>query len=258
MQKKKLVIANWKMNPQSVAEAKKIFSAIALKAEQFNKVTTVIAPPVLYVGALSKMSGMTLCAQNLFWEESGAYTGELSGAMLAKSGFKYVIVGHSERRAMGLTGQGETNDIVNKKVKAALKAGLKSVVCVGESVRDEKGEYHNFIKEQILQSLAGLKKAHLKNVIIAYEPIWAIGKKASREATPAESYEMSIFIKKVLSDMFGADAAKSVAVIYGGSVNSKNAESFLADGGVDGVLVGRESLNPLKFIQILYSAQHLI
>lgn len=249
---KKLVIGNWKMNPQSAAEAKKIFGAIASKVEQFNKVTTVIAPPALYIGALSKSGSMAFCAQDLFWEESGAYTGELSATMLAKSGFKYVIVGHSERRAMG-----ETSEIANKKVKAALKAGLKPILCVGESTRDDTIGYHNFIKEEITKSLIGIKKAHLKSVIIAYEPIWAIGKNATREATPAESHEMSIFIKKVLSDMFGAEAAKTVTIIYGGSVNSKNAESFLADGNVDGILVGRESLNPQKFIQILYSAQHL-
>lgn len=249
---KKLVIGNWKMNPQSAAEAKKIFSAIAAKVEQFNKVTTVIAPPALYAGILPKKIGMTPCAQNLFWEEEGAYTGELSGGMLAKAGFKYVIVGHSERRAMG-----ETSEMANKKVKAALKAGLKPILCVGESTRDDSVGYHNFIKEEITKSLAGVKKTHLASVIIAYEPIWAIGKNATREATPAESHEMSIFIKKVLSDMFGAEAAKTVMIVYGGSVNSKNAESFLADGNVDGILVGRESLNPQKFIQILYSAQHL-
>ena len=249
---KKLIIGNWKMNPQSAAEAKKIFTTIAAKAEQFKKVSVVIAPPALYIGTLAKAQGMALAAQNLFWEESGAYTGELSGAMLAKSGAKYVIIGHSERRAMG-----ETSEMANAKVKAALKAGLKPILCIGESSRDEKGEYHNLIKSELTASLAGLKKANLKQVIIAYEPIWAIGKRASREATPAESLEMSIFIKKVLSDMFGADAAKTVSLLYGGSVNTKNAESFLADGGVEGVLVGRESLNPLKFIQIIYSAEHL-
>jgi triosephosphate isomerase len=216
-------------------------------------VTLVIAVPSLYIEPLAKMKKMAIAAQNLFWEESGAYTGEISGAMLAKSGVKYVIIGHSERRAMG-----ETSEMANKKVKAALKAGLKPILCIGESVRDEKGEYHALIKAELTASLAGLKKANLKSIIIAYEPVWAIGKSATREATPAESYEMSIFIKKVLSDMFGAETAKSVPLLYGGSVNSKNAESFLADGGVDGVLVGRESLNPLKFIQIMYSAEHLL
>lgn len=249
---KKLIIGNWKMNPQSVAEARKIVTAIAAKVEQFKKVSVVIAPPALYLESLSKLKKITLAAQNLFWEESGAYTGEHSGAMLAKSGAKYVIVGHSERRAMG-----ETSNMANKKIKAALKAGLKPILCIGESSRDEKGEYHTVIKTELTASLAGLKKANLKNCIIAYEPIWAIGKNATREATPAESLEMSIFIKKVLSDIFGADAAKSVQLLYGGSVNTKNAEAFLADGGVDGVLVGRESLNPLKFIQIIYSAEHL-
>ncbi|MCU0660073.1 MAG: triose-phosphate isomerase [Candidatus Pacebacteria bacterium] len=249
---KKVIIANWKMNPQSLTEAKKIVTAITTKVSHFKKVSVIIAPPVIYLESLAKLQNTTLAGQNLFWEESGAYTGEHSGTMLAKSGATYVIVGHSERRAMG-----ETNEMVNKKVKAALKAGLKPILCIGESVRDEKGDYHTFIKEQIMQSLAGLKKVNLKNVIIAYEPVWAIGKNAKREATPAESLEMSIFIKKVLSDMFGAVATKTVALIYGGSVNTKNAEAFLSDGGVDGVLVGRESLTPLKFIQIVYSAEHL-
>lgn len=251
---KKLIVGNWKMHPVTLAEAKKIVTAISAKTEKFKKVSPVIVPPAIYLEHFGRQKSriVDFGAQDAFWETEGAFTGEVSAAMLAKLGIKYVIIGHSERREMG-----ETSQIANKKVKAVLKAGMTPILCVGERAREDDHSYHHYIEAELRASLVGIKKADLKKLVVAYEPVWAIGTKAAREATPAESLEMSIFIRKILSDMFGAEAAKKVRMLYGGSVNTKNAEAFLADGGVDGVLVGRESRIAQKFVQILYSAEHL-
>jgi triosephosphate isomerase len=169
--------------------------------------------------------------------------------MIYNLGVKYVIVGHSERRS-SLAGAGEINEIVNKKVKAAISAGLIPILCVGENVRDENHEYLNFVKKQIEECLNGVSKNLIAKVIIAYEPVWAIGKGAF-PATPEEFREMNIFIKKILSDKFGVKEASKVKIIYGGSVDDKNALDFIKDGQADGFLPGRASLDAEKFSKII-------
>lgn len=242
---KKLVIGNWKMNPASVKDAEKLFTSIAKNLKNIKKTEVVIAPPYVFIEKLSKIktSKVKLGAQNAFWEKPGAFTGEVSFEMLENIKVKYVIVGHSERRALG-----ETNTEINKKIKSVLSAGMTPVLCVGESVRDENHEYLSVIQNQILECLAGLTKNNIRDVVIAYEPVWAIGKGAVREATPAEFLEVCIFIKKVLSDKF---KNSNVTMLYGGSVHPENSKEFLMEGKADGFLVGRGSLDAKKFVEII-------
>ncbi len=246
MLKRKIIIANWKMNPQSLKEAEKLFTEIVKTIFGIKKTKIIICPPFLYLEKLKKFSKkISLGAQDIFWKDSGAYTGEISGEMLYNIGAKYVIVGHSERRAMG-----ENNNDINKKIKASIKMGIDPILCIGESVRDKNHKYLNFIKTQIEESLDKISRSFISKVFIAYEPIWAIGKGAY-PATPEEFYEMTIFIRKILSDKFGIEAVKNIKILYGGSVNEKNVENFINEGYADGFLIGRAGLNSKKFSKIV-------
>ena len=241
------------MNPLSIKEAEKLFTDIAKSISLIKKTEIVICPPFLYLEKLKSANWRTrkisLGAQDTFWGDVGAYTGEVSGEMLYNIGARYVIIGHSERRNP-LFGGGETNGMINKKVKGALGVGLSPILCVGESVRDEKHEYLNFVKTQIEECLNRVSKNFISKVIVAYEPVWAIGKGAY-PATPEEFREMNIFIKKILSDKFGIKAIENMRIIYGGSVDEKNAEGFIQEGKADGFLSGRASLDPKKFSKII-------
>jgi triosephosphate isomerase len=237
---KNIIIANWKMNPSTEKEAIRIAKASDLK-------DVIIAAPYVFLSIIKKvLKKASLAAQDVFWEKEGAYTGEISAMMLKNLGVKYVIIGHSERRASG-----DSDEIVNKKIKAALKYNLIPILCVGERERDEEMKYLSFIKEQLIGDLKSIPGSKLKNIIIAYEPVWAIGKNAKREATPEESLEMVIFIKKVLSDIYGMKAINGLRILYGGSVHPKNSKEFSINGGVSGFLVGRDSLDPKKFNEII-------
>lgn len=250
---KKIIIGNWKMNPLTLKEAEKLFSGVAKGISNIKKTEIVICPPFLYLERLKKLSRkIILGAQNTFLGDTGAFTGEISGEMLYEIGVRYVILGHSERRAMG-----EKNSDINKKIKASLMAGLRPVLCVGESVRDENHGYFNLVKMELEECLAGIQKSSISKIIIAYEPIWAISSTPNRkDATADDSREMSIFIRKVLSDKFGIEASK-VRILYGGSVNEKDAGDFLENGGVDGLLVGRASLEVKKFSEIIKTCETL-
>lgn len=247
MQKRKIIIGNWKMNPLALKEAEKLFSGVAKSISILKRTEVVVCPPFIYIEKLKKISKkIVLGAQDAFRGDVGAFTGEVSGEMLYNVGARYVILGHSERRALG-----ESNDEVNEKVKASLSAGLIPILCIGEIVRDENHSYFNLVKLQLEECLEGVKRGLISKVIIAYEPVWAISSTVSRkDATPADSLEMVIFIRKILSDKFGSEAS-SVRIIYGGSVNEKDAEDFLRNGGVDGLLAGKASLDANKFIQII-------
>lgn len=249
LKNKKTIIANWKMNPVSTKEAKKIFLGIKNTASKLKDVQTVVCPPFIYLDDLVEMykgHRIEIGAQDVFFENKGSYTGMISPKMLKNSGVEYVILGHSERRALG-----EDNKTVNEKIKASIKAGLKVTLCVGERSRDENGKQFSFIKKELLESLEGVSKSSLKNIFIAYEPIWAISKNNKGVAMSSEDiHEMTIFIKKVLTDKFGA-GVKNAGVLYGGSVSPDNTKDILENGNVDGLLVGRASLDPKKFGEIL-------
>jgi triosephosphate isomerase (TIM) len=188
----------------------------------------------------------------VFFETKGSYTGEVSAPMLASIGTEYVIVGHSERRA-----RGENNEIVNRKVRVALLEGIDVVLCIGEEARDHGGEYLLFLTEELISALSGLKKDSLKHIAIAYEPIWAIGKTSKDAMKPSDMHEMSLFIRKILTDRYDRATALSVPILYGGSVEVENSETLLRGGEIDGFLVGHASLDPESFKEILALASAL-
>jgi triosephosphate isomerase len=235
------------MNPRSLKEAEKLFSDVAKNVSTIKKTEIVICPPFLYTEKLKHLSKkIILGAQDAFYIDVGAFTGEVSAEMLYNIGARYVILGHSETRALG-----ETDIDVNKKIKASLVAGLHPVLCVGETVRDPEHNYFNLIKTQLEVCLEGVSKNSAPKIIIAYEPVWAISTtKDRKDATADDSREMSIFIRKILFDKFGKDMSQ-IRIVYGGSVSEKTAEDFLKNGGVDGLLVGRASLDAKKFVAIV-------
>lgn len=249
---RKIIVANWKMNPQTTEEAKSIFAGIKKVASKMSKVETVVCPPFTQLSALSpQSSAVKLGAQDAFWvnpqEGRGSYTGEISPDMLKMAGAKYVIIGHSERRE----NLGETNEMVNRKIKAAFEAGLKVIFCIGEKARDAEHEYLRFIKTELEEGLRGIKKLNFKNLVIAYEPIWAIGKKGADADTPAGVLEMGLYIRKSLQSIVGKDLTHDIPIIYGGSAEPSNVGALLKDGGVQGFLVGHASLKPSQFNEIL-------
>lgn len=246
---KKIIAGNWKMNPDSRDEARRLISEVKRSAGKAKKADIVICPPFTYLRDAKEILGQNkvlLGAQNMSSEPAGAYTGEISGAMLKDLGIKFVIIGHSERRRLG-----ESDETVNKKVKAALKLGIVPIVCVGERERDSHGYYIATVKGQVEAAFAGVPSTMLKNCVVAYEPIWAVGNASFDSATPHDAVEMTIFIKKTLADSHGTKRAHDLRVLYGGSVNAKNAGEFLREKEVAGLLVGRESLDASKFLAIV-------
>lgn len=249
MKNKKIVVANWKMNPTTEQEAKKIFLGIKRAASKLSNIQTIVCPPFIYLNTLNKLykgHRIAIGAQDVFEKKAGSFTGEISLGMLKLNDVEYVILGHSERRALG-----ESSELVNEKIKLVLKSGLNVILCVGELERSDHGEHFGFLKDQILNSLKGINKNYLKNILIAYEPVWAISGNSGNKATTSENiHEMVIFIKKVLSDKYGAKNTLP-KILYGGSVNPKNIEDLMLGGNTDGFLVGAASLDAEKFNYIL-------
>lgn len=255
MKKEKLlIVANWKMNPDSAEKAKEIFKGTKAVAKNLKNISVVACPPFVYLSDLEKNndSKVVLGAQDMFWEKSGSFTGEISPSMIKKEGEGYVIIGHSERRALG-----ETDEMVSKKVKAALMIGLRVILCIGEKERDSHGEYLHFLRNQIINSLGKLQKKYLAKLVIAYEPVWAIGKSDEEAMKPADIHETSLFIKKVLAEIYDQKTAVVIPILYGGSVSYKNAKEIVVHGQVQGLLVGHESLNPKKFGELLKEVENI-
>lgn len=244
---KKLIVGNWKMNPSTLIEAKDIAKKIKEASLDLKSTDVVIAPPFVYIAScvINSQQNFFMGAQSVSRDLEGAHTGEISSKMLKDLGVEYVIVGHSEERQ-----RGETNEIISKKIIAILDEGLKPVVCVGEKERDlEKGSHYDFLKEQINETFVNVPKKYAKDIILAYEPVWAIG--ANESMATDLIYEMVLFVRKVFSDIFDPKVALKVPVLYGGSVNFKNAGDIIVTGKVDGLLVGRESVNVTGFIELL-------
>lgn len=250
----KLIIGNWKMHPAKATDAVKLFTTIKKGAGVLRHVEAVIAVPHIYIPLMAKLAtkGVSLGAQDVSGEKEGPYTGEVSASMLAQYKVRHVIIGHSERRALG-----ESPDLIAQKVRQVLAAGLTPVLCVGEKERDGGMWYLSEVQAQLESGFSLVPKTQLEKVIIAYEPVWAISSTENRkDATPEDFEEMSIYIRKVLADMFGAPKAHTIRVIYGGSVDEKNAAGFLQK-GADGLLPGKASLTPKKFIAILTIANEI-
>lgn len=245
---KKLVIGNWKMNPETSAQAARLAREVGKGARRFKKTEIALCVPHVFLG-VRLLSSLRKGAQDIFYEKAGAFTGEVSAGMAKSLGARYVLVGHSERRALG-----DTEESINKKMRAALSAGLVPVLCVGETSRDGENHYLHKVKEELKSALKGLSRSALSRVVVAYEPVWAVGAKAKGALPPEEALHMNLFIRKAFSDVAGERAAKRLKVLYGGSVDPKNAGVFLEKGKMDGILVGRESLDPKRFLAIVRAA----
>jgi triosephosphate isomerase len=246
--KKRLIIANWKMNPATLKEGMKTFSV--LKRVDLKKVkdTVVICPPDIYLADFSlkyKGSKFKFGAQDVSLMNNTESTGEISAEQLKNLKVEYVIVGHSERRALG-----ESNSVIAKKVKNAVEKGLKVVLCVGEETRDVNGDYLRFVEKQLFESLEGFNKKYISNLYVAYEPVWAIGR-GHGAIESHDLHQMNLFIKKVLVSIFDRKIGLNVPIIYGGSVDEENAKQLIESGEVEGLLIGRASLNPYVLIKIL-------
>ncbi|MEK7185633.1 MAG: triose-phosphate isomerase [Patescibacteria group bacterium] len=249
---KRLVIANWKMNPQTPDEAKAILAGTRKATESLKYTEVIVCPSFLYFPAAVKSitskvrAKMRVGVQDIFWEDRGSFTGEVSAAMVKAGGGTHVIVGHSERRALG-----ETDEMVGKKVAAVVREDLTAILCIGEGERDVNGNYLSFLKQQLSAGLSGVQKRHVGQIVVAYEPVWAIGKSEREALTGSGMHEMTIFIRKLLSDIYGRDIAVQVPILYGGSVTPANAGDIVSEGHTDGLLVGRQSLDPAQFVEIL-------
>ncbi len=243
---KSIVVANWKMNPATWREAKKLLEATKEIANYAKNVTIIVAPPAIYIRELRtahRRGRIAFAAQNAHFEPGGAFTGEISLAQAKDAGVSYAIIGHAERRALG-----ESNDDTRKKVAAALSLNITPILCVGEIKRSSDGAYFNLIKEQVRTGLADVTPAQLKRVTIAYEPVWAIG--GATAMSPRDMHEMVIFIRKTAVEMSGEKGMK-IKILYGGSVDEANAAAMLREGDVHGLLVGRASEDKEKFTTLI-------
>ena len=240
---KNIIVANWKMNPSTSKEASDIFNAVKMGVEGFNNVKVVVCPPFVY---LPLLKGLSLGAQNVSYEEKGSYTGEVSPLQLRDLGVEYVILGHSESRKHF----NDTDEIVNKKVKESLHEGLRPFFCLGEKEGENREQ---LLENQIKIGLSGVSAEDFKNIIIAYEPVWAIG--TGKNCPVGELQNAVLFIKKIISDLFRQEVSENLTIIYGGSVNSQNSREYLKEGGVNGLLVGGASLKSEEFIKIVESSK---
>ena len=256
MSRKPFIAGNWKMN-ETIGEAVVLAQELSngFESDWADVVDVVVCPPytdlkpVFSVFEFDKID-IAVGSQNVFWEPSGAFTGEISIPMVKSAGCSYSIVGHSERRDLF----GETNQDVNKKVRALCQTpGIDAIVCVGESlaVRDE-GTYIEYVNSQVRAAFAGVDKAELGNSVVAYEPIWAIG--TGRTATPEQAEEVCLAIRETLTELFGEEQAQGMRILYGGSMNEGNAEVLLSMANIDGGLIGGASLKSKSFLEIVKAA----
>ncbi|MEI7621567.1 MAG: triose-phosphate isomerase [Candidatus Moraniibacteriota bacterium] len=247
---KKLIIGNLKMNLLTIAERQQYLESFQqeLKKLARGKTEIVLCPPFVHLekfAQILKSEKVSMGGQNIFWEEKGSFTGEISATMLKSVGCSYVIVGHSERRKYF----GENGEIINTKIKQALENDLVAIVCVGESKEEkENGQTSEIIAQQIKQSLMGINAGKVEKIVLAYEPIWSVGSDAI--PTSDEILVVKIIIKKMLIEKYGTEVAGKVKIIYGGSVTANTATQVCIGPQMDGVLVGRESLVPSEFLKI--------
>ncbi len=238
----------------SRAESVALASTLAkLAGERDYPVDLAICPPAVYLDAVLgtvRGSAVSVGAQNMYYEPAGAFTGEISGAMLKDIGCSYVILGHSERRNL----MNESSEDVNRKLRAALDAGLKPIVCVGELLEQrEAGQTRQVIEDQFSGSFAGLNAADLARVVIAYEPVWAIG--TGKVATPAQAEEVHLDLRRIMENRYNSEVAQTVRIQYGGSVKADNAVELLSQPNIDGALVGGASLQAESFLAIVEAAK---
>lgn len=249
---KSIVVANWKMNPPSAKEARKLFDATKKIAAQAPAVSIVVAPPALYLNDLARGyrgTRIQFAAQHAHESDTGAHTGEISLAQVKDSGARQALIGHAERRALG-----ETNEDTRKKVARALALKMTPILCVGERERSATGDHLAFVKEQVRAGLSDVSASALARVIVAYEPVWAIGAVSAME--PRQMHEMTIFIRKSIVEAYG-ERGHGVKILYGGAVDAENAPAMLTEGDVDGLLVGRASTDAAAFKALVLAIQNI-
>lgn len=245
---KTILVCNWKMNPPNWKSAKKLFEETKKAAAKAKNVSVIVAPPSIYlrdIASLNTRGSMPLAIQAAHHEEGGAHTGDVSLAQAAESKATYAIVGHAERRA-----RGESDADVNKQVLAALAYKMTPILCVGEKVRSMQGEYFDVVRAQVKGALAAVPQNRIAHIIIAYEPVWAIGAPAPMQ--PRDMHEMGIFIRKVIVEGWG-DVGHAVTILYGGAIDSTNAATMRDEGDVRGFLVGRASAETDKVKSLIQS-----
>jgi len=257
-----LIIANWKMNPQSLKGAKLLLNSVKRGIRNVKKVEVVICPPFPYLSSFKfprstpssrrkgpggrQVSSFKIGAQNCFWEKKGAFSGEISPSMLKNLGCKYVIIGHSERRRY----LAETDEMINKKIRAALRAKLSPIFCIGENREQrDRGKTFDFLKSQILKGLEKIPKKEIKNIIFAYEPIWAVG--TGKPCDFTETQIMGLFIRKTIGKLYTSRLSHKIRILYGGSVNSQNASDYIKEAKMDGLLIGAASLDAKEFVKLI-------
>jgi len=247
-----VIAGNWKMNNDLKESEKLIVELKNLLQNEKPNCDVIVCPPFTSLTEASKLlkaSVIKLGAQNMHFEESGAFTGEVSASMLKSVGCEYVILGHSERRHIF----GETDEVINKKIKKALAAGLKPIFCVGELLEErENGTTNDVVKRQILKGLDGISAEEMKNVIVAYEPVWAIG--TGKTATPAQAQEVHEFIRDLIEIDYSLEIANDLVIQYGGSVKPDNAKELISQKDIDGALVGGACLKADSFLGIIKGA----
>jgi len=244
--KKLLIVANWKMNPGTLGEAKHNFEIIKKGVRGVKKVEVVVCAPFVFLSALKPSNFLKVGAQDCFFGDKGPFTGEISPWQLKNLGVEYVILGHSERRRH----LSESTELVNQKIKTALEAGLKVVFCVGSEAKKSGKE----TKFQLEKGLKEIKKSDLDNIVFVYEPVWAISTSKNKIiATPQEALNGGLYMRKTLEKIFDKKTAAKAKIIYGGSVDSKNIRGFVIEGRMVGGLPGAASLDPREFVRIVKS-----
>lgn len=252
--RKYLIAGNWKMNA-GPSEAKQLVRNIRKEMVDINpKSEVLVCPPYVSLSVVQEelmdLNSVVIGAQNVHFEDNGAFTGELSTQMLKEAGCRYVIIGHSERRQFFC----ESDETVNKKVKKCLNDGLKPIVCVGESLEQRKaGKHKDLVKKQIKAAFSGIEAENAKKIVIAYEPIWAIG--TGETATPGQAQEMHELIRNEIKRMYNEETASSIRILYGGSMKPENAGDLLKQADVDGGLIGGASLKAHSFVSIIITAE---
>jgi triosephosphate isomerase len=251
--RKPIIGGNWKMNRGTPRESREMLEELIPAVEKIQNVDIVIAPPftsLLSAKEILKDTNIELGAQNMYFEEKGAFTGEISPNFLREIGVKYVILGHSERRNVF----NESNFLINNKLKKALQTGLKPIVCIGEHLEErEAGKTKDVIQAQLKETFSDLTKDQMKKVVIAYEPIWAIG--TGKTASPEQAEEIHVYIRNLLSQIYDNETADLVRIQYGGSIKPNNAEELFSKENIDGGLVGGASLQADSLTQIIKAAE---
>lgn len=254
--RKKFIAGNWKMN-LGYRDSEKLAKEIKAKLEKkiFSNTDVLICPSFVSLGIVNKTirdSEIKLGAQDLFYENDGAYTGEVSSEMIKSVGCEYVIIGHSERRKY----QHESNKVVNRKIKKAIESGLKPILCVGESLQEREDEiYESVVNEMLREGLNDISGEEMSEIVIAYEPVWAIG--TGLNATPKQASEIHKFIRKYILEKYDSGIADRQIILYGGSVNAKNSKELLSAKDIDGALIGGASLKPDEFCEIVLNAESI-